>query len=281
MVVIAGVRLGLFAVFAMGAAAALTGHAAFAKESDPVPAAKPGYRLEADVSMHAIPVDVRFSGARVVIFGSVDYTGPLPEVSAPLDVVAVVEAPRSELTVRRKSWMSGIWINTKSVVFEHAPTFYAVVATRALEIIASKEVLLENRIGLEQVPIATVLGDPDASKPGVTDEFRSEAIALGMRQKRYVREDDGINFVGANLFRGQIDLPASIPLGQLSVNVYLFQSGKLVSRYDSKVNLQREGVENFIYEFAHRQSLLYGIFTVVLAAAIGVLGSFLAGLRGR
>jgi uncharacterized protein (TIGR02186 family) len=270
-----------FTFTALVVAAAVAAAGVAAKESNPVAAAKPGYRLEADVSMHAIPVDVRFSGARVVIFGSVDTTGPAPEVSAPLDVVAVVEAPRSELTVRRKSWVSGIWINTKSVVFEHAPTFYAVVATRALELVAPKAVLLENRIGLEQVPISTVLGDPDAAKPGLADEFRSNAIALGMRQKRYVREDDGINFVGANLFRGQIDLPASIPLGLLTVNVYLFEGGKLVGRYDSKVNLQREGVENFIYEFAHRQSLLYGIFTVALAGGVGLAASFLVGLRGR
>ena len=243
--------------------------------------APPVYRLEADVSMHAIPVDVRFSGARVVIFGSVDQTAPVPQPAQPLDIVAVIEAPRSELTVRRKARMSGLWINTKSVAFEHAPTYYAVVSTRPLEAVAPTAVLLENRIGLEQVPISTALGDPDAAKPGLTDEFRSAAIALGMRQKRYVRQDDGIGFVGANLFRGQIDLPATIPVGQLTVTVYLFQSGQLVSRYDSKVSLAREGVENVIYEFAHRHALLYGIFTVAMAAGIGLLASFIVGLRNR
>jgi uncharacterized protein (TIGR02186 family) len=241
----------------------------------------PSYRLEADVSMRSIPVDVRFSGARIVMFGSVSRLGPPAIETDSLDVVALIQGARSRLTVRRKGQVAGIWINTKSVDFEQAPRYYSVVSTRTLDLIASKAVLGENGIGFEQVPISTALGDSAGVKPKVLEEFRNAAIDLGIGQKHYLRQDAGITFVGKNLFRAEIDLPASIPVGELDVTFFLFRSGELVTRYDSRVALQREGFEHFVYEFARNHSFFYGIFTVALATGVGLLSSFIVGLRKR
>jgi uncharacterized protein (TIGR02186 family) len=240
------------------------------------------YRLEADVSLRSIPVDVRFSGARVVMFGSVNLNGPAPLPDAgPLDVVAVIQGANARLTVRRKGNVGGIWINTNSVEFEQAPRFYAVMSTRPLELIAQRSVLADNGIGFEQVPISTALGDSAGVKPKVIETFRAAAIDLGIRQKHYVRQDAGIFFVGKSLFRGQIDLPASIPVGELDVTFYLFRSGELMTRQDSRVELKREGFEQFVYEFAHRLPLFYGIATVLMAAAVGLMSSYIVSLRSR
>ena len=255
-------------------------HAAFRQNGGDAPA-QPPYRLEADVSMRSIPVDVRFSGARIVMFGSVNRTAPAAADTQPLDVVAVIQGARSRLTVRRKSHVAGVWINTQSVDFEQAPRYYAVVSTRSLDLIASKAVLGENGIGFEQVPISTALGDSAGVKPAVLQEFRNAAIDLGIGQKHYVRQDGGITFVGKSLFRAQVDLPASISVGELDVSFFLFRAGELVTRNDSRVDLKREGFEHYIYEFSRRQSLLYGIFTVALAAAVGFISSFIVGLRRR
>ena len=239
----------------------------------------PSYRLEADVSMRSIPVDIRFSGARIVMFGSASRLGPPTADVGPLDVVAVVQGARSQMTVRRKSRVWGLWINTKSVEFEQAPRYYAVASTRPLESIAAPAVLAESGIGFEQVPISTALGEAAGISPRFLNEFRDAAIHLGIKGKQYRREDGGISFVGTSLFRGQIDLPANIPVGQLDVSVFLFRGGQLITRTDSRVNLARDGFEHFIYQFANQHALLYGLFTVMLAGAVGLAGSFLVSLR--
>lgn len=252
------------------------------KPAAPSPSQRPAatsYRLETDISMRSIPVDVRFSGARVVIFGSASQMGPPPVNAGPLDVVAIIQGSPSHLTVRRKSSHWGIWLNTRSAEFEQAPRFYAVVSTRPLEAVAKTSVLSEYGIGFEHVPISTTLTQAIGLGPIQLNEFRDAAIQLGIRNKQYVRLDSGLAFVGKSLFRGQIDLPATVPVGQLDVSVFLFRGGEVVARHENRVTVSRQGFENYIYEFAHRHALLYGLLTVALATVVGLTASFLVQLR--
>ena len=239
------------------------------------------YRLETDVSMRAIPIDVRFSGARVVMFGSATSIGPPVVDAGPLDIVAIIQGAPSRLTVRRKSNVWGLWLNTRSIEFDQAPRYYAVVSTRPLEGIAKTSVLAEYGIGFEQVPITASLAEVSGLTAIQIDEFRDAAINLGIRQKQYVRHDGGIVFVGKSLFRGQIDLPATVPVGQLDVSVFLFRGGNVVARHENRVTLARQGFENFTYEFAHRHALLYGLVTVALATLVGLASSYIVNLRRR
>jgi uncharacterized protein (TIGR02186 family) len=239
------------------------------------------YRLETDVSMRAIPIDVRFSGARVVMFGSATSIGPAPVDAGPIDVVAIIQGAPSRLTVRRKSRVWGLWLNTRSLDFDQAPRYYAVVSTRPLEGIAKTTVLAEYGIGFEQVPITATLADVSGVSAIQLDEFRDAAIHIGIRQRQYVRHDGGIAFVGKSLFRGQIDLPATVPVGQLDVSMFLFRGGQVVARHENRVTLARQGFENLTYEFAHRHSLLYGLATVALATLVGLASSYIVSLRRR
>jgi uncharacterized protein (TIGR02186 family) len=250
-----------------------------ARPADAVQAPQPLVRLEADVSLRSIPVDVRFSGARVVIFGSVEPAGVAMLDPRSFDVVAIVRAASTELTVRRKSHVAGVWLNTDEVVFPRAPRYYAVVSTRPLEVVASRAVLADVGIGVEQVPITAKGPAGDRPEPAVEDEFRKAAITLGMRRKQYVRLDNAISFVGKSLFRGEIDLPSDVPVGELEVNVYLFRGGEVLARRDSRVTLSRQGFEQAIYDFANRHPFWYGVGTVAMAAGIGLFASFVVNLR--
>jgi len=242
------------------------------------------YSLEADVSMRHIRVDVAFSGARLVIFGSVN-SGTVQADPRNLDVVAVIEGARTGLTVRRKSRVFGLWLNTASTEFNDAPKYYAVASTRPISEIAPKSVLADLGVGLDDVPITATARPKDGAKEGpgdkTLDEFRTAAIGLGAREKHYVRYDRAISFVGSSLFRGEIDLPANVPVGDLDVRVYLFGGRVLLARHDSHLQLEREGFEHFIYAFAHQNPFIYGVATVLMAAGIGLFASIIAGRRMR
>lgn len=248
--------------------------------ADPAPPG-PVYWLEADVSMRTIAVNVTFSGARLVIFGSVNRTGAAPADPRPLDIVAVVQGARSRLTVRRKTRVWGLWINTGTVEFEQAPRYYAVASSRPLKEIASEPVLAFNGIGFSDVPMTGVADEMAVQKAPALEDFRAAAIALGVRHHQYVRSEHAISFSGSSLFRGEIDLPANVPVGELGVNVYLFRGGELLARHDSHLTLERSGIENFIYTFAHQHSWAYGLATVALATGVGFLSSLIVSQRSR
>ena len=241
-----------------------------------------GYLLEADVSTRAIPVSLDFSGARVVIFGSATAVSETPGiVHGPLDVVAIVQGQLSNMTVRKKERVAGIWINRRSIEYEQVPVFYAVLSTRALEGIASEEVLAENGIGLREIPISAALSEVAGAKSIRVGEFREAALKIGARERYFVRKDGSIEFLGKSLFRGDINLPPNIPVGNLDVAFFLFRGGALMARYDTKVAFARAGFEQAVYQFANSQPVLYGIATVALGGVIGVLSSALVGMRRR
>src|SRR5437588_10989216 len=75
--------------------------------------------LVADLTSHLIAITTGFTGASVVLFGATDGPG---------DVIVAVRGPEREMTVRRKSRVAGIWVNTQQVTFANLPSFYAVAA---------------------------------------------------------------------------------------------------------------------------------------------------------
>ena len=104
---------------------------------------------------------------------------------------------------------------------------------------------------------------------------------LTIRQKRKVRGETslavslsyGVIFIGRSLFRSAIDLPANVPVGQLTARVYLFRDGQLLSTYSARFNMAREGVERILYDLAYRAPFVYGVFAVLVAAGAGLIAS--------
>ena len=66
-------------------------------------------------------------------------------------------------------------------------------------------------------------------------------VRLKRRDGLYRDEDFGVVFVGSNLFRATIELPANVTVGPMDARVFLFREGKLLSQFETRVNLQREG----------------------------------------
>ena len=84
--------------------------------------------LVADLTNHLIAISTGFTGASVVLFGAIDGPG---------DVAVVVRGPDRDVTVRRKSRIAGIWVNTRELTFSNIPSFYFVAASRPLDEIVS------------------------------------------------------------------------------------------------------------------------------------------------
>jgi uncharacterized protein (TIGR02186 family) len=80
-------------------------------------------------------------------------------------------------------------------------------------------------------------------------------------------------FTGRSLFRATIALPATVPVGPLTARVFLFHEGKLLSRYQARVVLEREGIERWMFAFAFERPFVYGMVGVLLAVVTGLLAS--------
>jgi uncharacterized protein (TIGR02186 family) len=236
-------------------------------------AAPPKESVEADVSSRSIAVTSGFTGTEVVVFGSVVNSRQTSAEAGYYDVVVVLEAMATPLLVRRKSNVAGLWVNTTSVAFEGAPSYYAIVSTRPIEEIAEADMLERHAIGLDFVRLAPAARSVIDMQPGELKAFKEAVVRLKQKEGLYIKADYGVIFIGQSLFRSSITLPANVPVGPLTARVYLFREGDLLSTFSSRVKFEREGIELWLYRFAMRQPVLYGLFAVLVAVAAGLIAS--------
>jgi uncharacterized protein (TIGR02186 family) len=259
------------ALAAVLAAVALAPRASAALEDG-----RPPERVEADVSTRSVAVTSSYTGTEIVVFGTVENSRQPSAESGMYDVVIVVEGTSTPVVARRKGRVAGVWLNTASVRFASLPSYYAIASTRPVDEIAETRVLDQHGIGFEHVPMRVT---SRGANSGVSDaeaaEFRKAVIRLKQKDGLYVREDFNVVFIGKSLFRASIDLPANVPVGPLVARVYLFREGQLLSSYNARVTMTREGLERFLHTFALEHSFLYGLASVVLAMAAGIAASMI------
>ncbi len=240
---------------------------------------QPGAResVEADVSARNIAVTSSFNGTEIVIFGAIDGSQqPSPE-SGYYDVVIVVEGVPSRQIVRRKGNVAGLWLNTASAVFDNVPSYYAVASTRPVEEIAPEEFRALHGIGLQHMKFTPAVGQKEAISSEDLKTYRDAIIRLKLNDRLYVNRDHGVAFTGKSIFRASILLPANVTVGPFDTKVYLFREEKLLSTYQVRLTLEREGLERYLHSFAYRLPTLYGIVTVIIAVGAGLLASTVFG----
>ena len=233
----------------------------------------PRETVEADVSSRAIAITSAFTGTEIVVFGSVLNSRQPSAEAGYYDVIVVLEGVPEPVVARRKSNVAGLWVNTGAFDFESAPTYYAIASTRPIEEIAEEDFLKAHAIGLDHVRLSPAARSAIRTEPAEITAFKEAVVRRRQKDGLYLKADYAVIFIGKSLFRASIALPAHVPVGPLTARVYLFREGEVLSTFQQRVRLEREGVELWIYWFAMRHPALYGLFTVMMAVIAGLLAS--------
>lgn len=229
----------------------------------------PREEVHADVSTRTVAITSNFTGTEIIVFGAISNTRPVNSADQQYDVVVVVEGVGEELVARRKSNVGGIWINTSSVIFRAVPSYYAISSSKPVDEITEPLLLDQHDIGFQHITLTPKSRGNLKIDKSQLNEFKAGILRNKQNQRLYVDNEFGVVFVGDNLFRATIDLPANVPVGPLKTRVHLFREGILLDTFESEVQLAREGVGRYLYNFAIDYPLLYGIFAVIVAAGSG------------
>lgn len=227
--------------------------------------------VQADVSTRNVAVTSSFTGTEIVVFGAIDNSRQTSAESGLYDLVVVVEGTPSKVTARRKEPVLGIWLNTSSMTFEGVPSYYAIASTRPLDEVAPEATLIGYEIGFDYVRMNPTT--QERLPPAQMQAFRQAVVRLKQKEGLYVAEPHGVVFIGKSLFRATIALPANVTVGPFDTRVYLFKDERLISQYNLRLNLEREGLELLLHDFAFKQPFFYGLATVVLALLAGLAAS--------
>ena len=219
--------------------------------------------LVVDLSDSEVEITADFNGSSVLMFGALDMPG---------DVIVVVRGPLQQQIVRRKSRVSGIWLNTAAATFSNVPAFYAVAANRALVDIAESELRAHKEIGLEflrfnPAPESATMVEEDLA------EFHRGLIRNKRRAGLYRAALYPVKILGDKLFRTEIRFPANVATGDYRIIVFVVDKGKVVGEESVILTARKAGIGADIFEFAHQQSAAYGMAAIIIAVAIGWLAA--------
>ncbi len=212
--------------------------------------------LVADLSSHLIAITAGFAGTELLLFGATEGEG---------DVVVLVRGPDSEVAVRRKTRVAGIWLNTETLGFANVPSYYRVASSKPLDEIVTPALRQRHQIGSNFLRLAPSR-DADAIALAA---FRAGLVRNKEKLGLYDPEPGRVTFLGPRLFRTRIVFPASVPTGAYTVEVLLVQNGQVIAAQSTPMFVSKIGIGAEIYDFAHVHAAWYGLIAILIAVFAG------------
>ena len=216
--------------------------------------------LVADLTSHLVAITTGFAGTSVVLFGATDGDG---------DIIVVVRGPERDMTVRRKSKVAEVWVNTRQVTFQSVPSFYSIATSKPLGDIVPPAVRQLHQIGFDSLRLTTEA----PLSPRETEEFRSALLRNEARAGLFPSGIGQVSFLGDRLFRTDIRFPPNVPTGTYLVQVFLVRDKAVVGGQTVPLSVSESGLEAEIHDFADRFALAYGLTAIALAALVGWIAS--------
>ncbi len=228
----------------------------------------PAYAEEviADLSQSRISITTDFDGSEILIFGAIKRDGPIDD-DAPLQVLVTVEGPNEPITVRRKEKRFGIWINVDAVEIDAAPSFYAIATTAPWDQMITDVEDLRHHVSTPRA-----IRSVGANIRGSAD-FTDALIRIRNADDLYQTNIGEVQFDQQTLFSTSVRLPANLHEGDYRARFFLTRRGRVVDTFETKIDVQKVGLERFFFRLSREKPLVYGLMSLAIAISAGWLAS--------
>lgn len=219
--------------------------------------------LIAGLSRNRISISANFDGSEILIFGAVKRDAPAAE--DPPGFIVTIEGPKTPLTLRRKDRMGPIWVNVDTVEIDRAPSFYAVNTSAPLRDVLTHTSDMRHSITVEQairfVGASGLVEDPA--------RFTEALIRIRERSTLYQTNISAVTVREGTLFNTSVVLPANLVEGVYTSRLFLTRNGMVVAEASAAINVEKVGLERFLYVLAHEDALIYGLLSLAIAVVAG------------
>jgi uncharacterized protein (TIGR02186 family) len=229
-------------------------------------------RLVTTLSTSRVLIASNFTGADVVLFGSVERDAQTIARRGGFDIVVTVTGPRENIVTYRKERVFGVWVNADSRNFVKAPAYLTVLSNRMISDIADLNTLRRTQTGLARILLPQEISG-DIADSIRDDPFRQAFLRLKIERSLYRETQNGVTFLTPALFRAAIPIPDNAPTGNYDIDVKLFADGTLLSRTQTALEVVKVGFEQVVANAARDYGLFYGIATALMALLTGWFAS--------
>lgn len=216
------------------------------------------------MSQNRVAITANFDGSEILLFGAVKRESPILE-DPELEVAITVSGPLQPIVVRKKEKVLGIWVNTEAVEVDAAPSFYAVATSKPFNETLSHIEDLRHKVSIPHM-IRSV-GAPME----VADAQRFPEAVMRIRSENglYQLLEGAVDVEQQTLFKTSIKMPANLTEGDYVTRIFLTRGGKVVSHFETSIDVRKVGLERWLFNLSRQQPLIYGLLSLAIAIAAG------------
>jgi uncharacterized protein (TIGR02186 family) len=169
----------------------------------------------------------------------------------------VIRGQDINATLRRKERIAGMWMHVDQRKYSGLPVVYALASTKPLGQLAPPKMLQSLGLGEGRIVQAST---------NAPDDIFDKALVRAFERKRWWQSPFGtITYFGESLFKARITLPDSLPSGNYTAEVYLFNRGKLVGFQTIPLTSYKTGFDAAVANAARTNGLIYGLGAILMA----------------
>jgi len=226
--------------------------------------------LVPEVSPSRIELRQGFTGADLLLYGAVMAPEGTPR---DYDIVVVLKGPAQSIRIREKERLAGIWMNSGSSDFRSAPSFFAVASSKPINELVDERTAAIFELGTRFIQLSPV----GQIEPSEQARFASGLAEMRQRQGLYKEDPNGVQISEGILYQARINLPSNVTTGSYTAETFAIAGGRVLASATAKVDVVKVGLEGRVVYEANRNSLLYGLFAIILSVSMGLIaGRFFA-----
>ena len=234
----------------------------------PVPGEPPPERLVSGLSQDQVAITASFTGSEILIYGAIRRDIPAPLADRP-GIIVTVEGPAQSVTVRRKDRVGPIWVNTAGVRIGAAPDFYVVASSEPLDRMLDPEEDVRFRIS-PPLAVRSLSGTLDVED---ATPFTEALLRIRTESGRYRVDEGTVQIVDDTLFRADVQMPANLVEGDYRARIFLLRDGQVLDSDTVPIRVEKVGIERWLYRLAIHQPFWYGLMSLMIAMAAGLIAS--------
>jgi len=223
-----------------------------------------------DATESVIKTGITYNGQEIEFFGSTD------GIRADALVVKLT-SPAETVKINVKGRFGPFWMNTRQYEVDNVPLIYKIRASAKLQDILTPELAQELGLGFDvikdQLKLHILKG---TEEPDDLDTVFKGLVQLKEDEDLYSIDESGtLQLKGDKGFRHSFRFPPGAKPGTYNVDSYLLRNKKLVGYSRDTIEIEKVGLVAFIFKASKEQPVLYGICSVIIALAAGLLVGFI------
>jgi len=216
-----------------------------------------------DLSENNIKIETDFNGKEIIIFGI---------LNDDQETLITIKGPEKNAVIQKKERILGFWFNTKQITYNQIPSIFFIASSANITDILPTSTIIKEELSFDYL-LENKISQRNFISNASLHSWKNNFVRI-KRDKNLFKEYK-VEKIENKLFQTRVFFPSNSIPGDYIVNVYQIKNNIILNKKEKIITLAKSGVGSQIYDFAHNNSVAYGLFVIIFAILSGFLAATL------